>query len=218
MTLFPQVRCSCDPVARRDPTPARVPGVRNRARHAHLVSARRDRASGEALIDEPVVPQEAEAPPRSRPRWRGALATAVILAVAAVGIALLGDGIAAFGRADDARDRTAELRRHRRVVIARTDAAERVTDAPISGAERVANSVGTVVEATDKVIVESGTTNQFLSQAVRLANDGNRGAANRIYEGDASASVQRLQEALTRAEAALAAAEQASTDLDRRTR
>jgi hypothetical protein len=146
------------------------------------------------------------------------LAAVVVLAVAGVGIALLIDGIAAFGRADDARDRTAQLRRQRRAVIARTESAEAVTDAPISGAERVANSVGTVVEATDQVIVESGTTNQFLSQAVRLANDGDRVAANRIYEGDAAASVQRLRDALTRAEAALAAAEQASTDLDHTTR
>jgi hypothetical protein len=138
----------------------------------------------------------------------------LILAAGAAGVALLLDGKAAADRAEASRDRAADLERQRRALIARTGAAESITDAPISRAERVANSVGTVVEATDAVIVESGATNQHLSTAVRLANAGDRAGADRIYGGEAAASVRRLQEALTRADAALRAAQQASAELD----
>jgi hypothetical protein len=146
------------------------------------------------------------------------LAAVLIVAVAAVGVALLLQGRESFERAGEARDRADAYRRQRRALIARTEEAEQVTDAPISGAERVANSVGTVVEATDAVIIESGATNQLLSDAVQRANAGDRSGADRIYDGDAAASVQRLQDSLTRAEDALRAAEQASADLDAATR
>jgi hypothetical protein len=153
-----------------------------------------------------------------RRRWPAVLAAVLVVAVAALGVALLLQGRESFDRASESRDRADAYRRHRRTLIARTEQAEQVTDAPISGAERVANSVGTVVEATDAVIIESGATNQLLSDAVQRANAGDRGGADRIYDGEAAASVRRLQESLTRAQAALRAAEQAAADLDAATR
>jgi hypothetical protein len=170
----------------------------------------------EAIIEPEHEPEEDE---ETRPRrGRVAVVAALILLVAAVGIALLVVGLQDLGRADDARDRAAQLRRQRAALVARTDAAEKVTDEPIGGAERVANSVASVVEASDGVIVESAATNQLLSQAVRLANSGRRDEANSLYDGDAAASVRRLEAALARAQTAHDAAQQSSSAHDSATR
>jgi hypothetical protein len=167
-------------------------------------------------VGRPAPPQSPEA---KRGRRVGTTVAALLLvAVAAVGVALLVGGLRSLSDADKTRARVAELRRERHELIQRTGAAEAVTDAPIGGAERVANSVASVVEATDAVILESGDTNQLLSQAVRQANAGDRTAANRIYDGEAAESVRRLQEALARADSALAAAQQAAADLEATTR
>lgn len=168
----------------------------------------------------PVATEEAAEPedvtgPR---RGRVGVLAALILLVAGIGIALLVIGLQDLGRADEARDRAAQLRRQRATLLARTSAAERVTDKPIGGAERVANSVASVVEASDGVIVESAATNELLGQAVRLANAGRRGEASAVYEGAAAASVRRLEEALARAQRALEAALQSSSALDSATR
>jgi hypothetical protein len=129
-------------------------------------------------------------------------------------VALLIVGVLAFGQADDARETTADLRRTRAVLETQTAAAEQAADAPIGGAERVANSVATIVEVSGTVILESATTNRLLGEAVGLANRGNRAAGNRIYEGEAAASVRRLNEDLARARASLAAAQQAANELN----
>jgi hypothetical protein len=170
------------------------------------------------MIEDVGTPAPSESPEGRRSRVGTVVGALLLVAVAAVGVALLMGGFRSLSDADTTRARVDELRRERRALIERTEAAEQVTDAPIGGAERVANSVASVVEATDAVIVESGATNQLLSQAVRQANAGNRAAANRIYDGEAAASVRRLQEALARADSALAAAQQAATDLDATTR
>jgi hypothetical protein len=170
------------------------------------------------MIEDVGGPVLLESPEAKRSRAGTIVAALLLVAVAAVGIALLVGGLRSLSDADTTRARVDELRRERRALIQRTEAAEQVTDAPIGGAERVANSVASVVEATDAVILESGDTNQLLSQAVRQANAGNRSAANRIYEGEAAASVRRLQEALARADAALTTAQQAASDLDATTR
>ena len=87
-------------------------------------------------------------------------------------------------------------------------------DAPINDAERVAKSVTTIVEASDTVLTQSTETNGLLDQAVRLANNGRRGAANELLTGEAAASVRRLNDTLTQAQAALAAAQRSAIDLD----
>ena len=81
-------------------------------------------------------------------------------------------------------------------------------------AERVAKSVTTIVEASERVIVQSTETNEVLDRAVGLANNGNRGAAGELLSGDAAASVERLRATLAEAQAALAAAQLAAGELE----
>ncbi len=144
---------------------------------------------------------------------RGRLVVALSVLAAVVGVALLIAGVTAFGRADDARTRAAAVRRERLVLEARTARAERNIDAPISEAERVAKSVTTIVEASDKVITESATTNEVLDRAVRLSNSGRRAAANELIAGEGATSVQGLRDSLARAQGAVAAAELATRNL-----
>jgi hypothetical protein len=129
------------------------------------------------------------------------------------GAALVVVGVRASGHADTTRDRAAALRRQRTALIAQTRAAERDVDSPISDAERVAKSVSTIVSSADAVIVESAETNRLLGQAVGLVNSGRRAQADDIYANGAAASVRRLQDGLSQANAALAAAQTATTNL-----
>jgi hypothetical protein len=174
----------------------------------------------EPVLDEPaaVAVEDAPTPGAAPGRARAVTIAVLLLVVAGAGIALLVLGLQDLEQAEDARASAERVRQHRAALVVRTRAAEDVTDAPISGAERVANSVGSVVEATDGVIVESGAANQLLSEAVRLANSGRREEASDLYEGEAAASVRRLEEALARAQAALTAAQQSSAALDEATR
>jgi hypothetical protein len=165
------------------------------------------------MTNEPDAEEGATtAPPRVRHT------TGFVIGLSALGvvggIALLIVGLLAFGRADDARAQAAKLGQDRRALEARTATAERDVDAPINDAERVAKSVTTIVEASDTVLTQSTETNGLLDQAVRLANNGRRGAADEILSGEAAASVRRLNDTLTEAQAALAAAQLAAIDLD----
>lgn len=166
------------------------------------------------MIDEP---QARVAP---EPEGRSRVGTRVIIGLSALGaaggIALLIVGMLAFGRADDARAQATKLNRDRRALETRTATAERDVDAPINDAERVAKSVTTIVEASDTVLTQSTETNGLLDQAVRLANGGRRGEANALLTGEAAASVQRLNDTLTKARAALTAAQLAAINLDTR--
>lgn len=164
------------------------------------------------MINEPEA--EETTPPSRRARRTPAFVIGLSALAALGGIALLIVGVLAFGRADDTRARAAALHQERRVLEARTATAERDVDAPINDAERVAKSVTTIIEASDTVITQSAETNSRLDQAVRLANNGRPAAANEVLAGEAAASVQRLKDTLTRAQAALAAAQLAAIDLD----
>jgi hypothetical protein len=151
-------------------------------------------------------------PPRSKAGVRLAMVGIGLAAIA--GVVLLVLGLQAFSEASDTRDETASLQRARQAVVDRTLVAEGEGDAPIGGAERVASSVGTIAELSITVITESATTNGLLADAVGFTNNGDTGAANRIYEGAAAESVQRLNESLAEAAAALATAQQAATELN----
>ena len=163
---------------------------------------------------EPDAEQEAAAAPPRRPRHASRFVIGLSAVAAAGGMALLIVGVLAFGRADDARAQATKLNRDRRALEARTATAERDVDAPINDAERVAKSVTTIVEASDTVLTQSTETNGLLDQAVRLANTGRRGEANALLTGAAAASVRRLNDTLTRARAALTAAQLAALNLD----
>lgn len=155
-----------------------------------------------------------ESAPAVRPRRRGRIVVYAISAIAVAAAAVLVVvGVRASGRADTTRDRAASLRRQRTALIARTHLAERDVDAPISDAERVARSVTTIVSSADAVIVESAETNRLLGQAVALVNSGRRAQADAIYAGAAAASVRRLQDGFAQANAALASAQTATSDL-----
>lgn len=166
------------------------------------------------MTNEPDAEQETTTAPPPRVRHTTGFVIALIVLAAAGGIALLIVGLVAFGRADDARAQVTRLDRDRRSLEVRTATAERDVDAPINDAERVAKSVTTIVEASDTVLTQSTETNGLLDQAVRLANNGRRGAANEILTGEAAASVRRLNDTLTQAQAALTAAQLAAIKLD----
>lgn len=168
-----------------------------------------------ATTNEPDAEQEATAPPRCV-RHTSRFVIGLSAVGAAGGIALLIVGLLAFSRADDARAQATKLSRERRALEARTAMAERDVDVPINDAERVAKSVTTIVEASDTVLTRSTETNGLLDQAVRLANNGRRGAANALLTGETAASVRRLNDTLTRARAALTAAQLAAINLDTR--
>jgi hypothetical protein len=155
------------------------------------------------------------AAPAMTPRRRGRVVVYLLSTLAVVvGAVLLVVGVRASDHAESSRDRAAVARRQRTAVLARTRLAERDVDSPISDAERVAKSVTTIVSSADAVIVESADTNRQLGQAVALVNRGQRAQANAIYDGEAAASVQKLQDGLAQARAALAAAQAATTDLE----
>jgi hypothetical protein len=173
------------------------------------------------MIDESHTPAASETPlltpsRRSRSGPRIAIGFSVLAALA--GVALLVVGMVAFGRADDTRAQTAKLRTQRRTLEARTARAERDVDAPINDAERVAKSVTTIVEASASVITQSTETNDVLDRAVGLANSGRRAESSQLLAGEGASSVQQLNDTLARAQAALAAAQQAAANLAAGTR
>jgi hypothetical protein len=161
------------------------------------------------VFDEPVPD-----PPKSRSRVAAGLVIALSVLAVAGGIALLVIGVRAHGNADDAKAQTRALHRERVALEARTVRAAKDVDVPINDAERVAKSVTTIVEASERVIIQSTETNEVLDRAVGLANTGDREAAGELLSGDAAASVERLRATLAEAQAALAAAQVAAAELE----
>lgn len=130
-----------------------------------------------------------------------------------VGVALLFGGLTAFSHASDTRTQTDALRRQRAEVVVRTRAVEHEADGPIGRAEKVATSVSAGLEASDALASATNDTNDLLSRAVDLANNGDLAAARRLYSGDGWTSVQRMNDELTQAVATVAAAQLALDQL-----
>ena len=97
--------------------------------------------------------------------------------------------------------------------MTRTRDAAVATDAPIGKAEKVATSVSEMMEVGDAVIDKSDAAGDLLDRAVDLANDGNLGAARRLYSGDAATSVQQVSDELAKARATQTTAQQAVAEL-----
>jgi hypothetical protein len=131
----------------------------------------------------------------------------------AVGVALMFVGLNGFSHASDTRTQTHALRRQRAAVDVRTRTVEHEADAPIGRAEKVATSVSAGLEASDALADATNDTNDLLSRAVDLANNGDIGAAHRLYSGDGRTSVQRMNDELTQAVATVAAAQLAIDQL-----
>ncbi len=155
----------------------------------------------------------------SRPVNRRA-ARAIRIAITAATVVALGFGVAAYRSGAQAHDRAATARRATarnrattKVIEARTERTNHVADGPIGQAERIAQGVSAIGEASGSVIERANEAEDLLGQAIDLANRGNTGAATNIYAGDAAAAIQRMQDSLATVRVLLADAQQASATL-----
>lgn len=140
------------------------------------------------------------------------LVVVTVLAVAG-GVAGMVFGNRATDRAHVADARAARLVRNQRLVVATIDTTNHRADAPIGKAEQVANALSHIDEAASNVLVEAGSVQDALGEAVGRENNGGPGAGRSIYDGAAADAVARLQAVLQRAQVTLAAAIQAAAEL-----